>query len=98
MNPGGVAVIDTFALNGPLECGNLDVMCYEEARTQLMLGADFLFQAIRRKAPLSPCALGFVSAQFQRLANLRLKEIIREFGWPLFPPESVGWRCDFDQV
>lgn len=52
--PGGVAVISTFAVDGPPKCSGLEVMRYDESSIQAELGSGFQLQEVRREAHLTP--------------------------------------------
>jgi trans-aconitate methyltransferase len=52
--PGGVAIIATFALDGPTKCSGLEVARYDEASLQAELGDGFALRAVRREAHRTP--------------------------------------------
>lgn len=41
LKPGGHAVIATFAVGGPLKCSGLEIVQYDAAKLQALLGASF---------------------------------------------------------
>lgn len=67
--PGGVAVISTFALDGPPKCSGLEVMRYDESSIQAELGAEFQLQEVRRETHITPwqSEQRFIYFRFQRV-------------------------------
>lgn len=68
LQPGGAAVISTFALDGPPKCSGLDVMRYDEQAVQAELGTEFQLQEVRRETHVTPwqSEQRFVYFRFQR--------------------------------
>ena len=71
LRPGGVAVIGTFAPDGPEKCSGLPVARHDSASLSRILGADFALIATRRHDHLTPWASvqHFQFSSFRRLAG-----------------------------
>ena len=54
LRPGGLAVIATFAEDGPLRCSGLDTMRYSASELHLEFGGDFQLLESRREAHVTP--------------------------------------------
>ncbi len=54
LQPGGTAILSTFATDGPPKCSGLDVMRYDESTMPAELGAEFQLQEIRRENHITP--------------------------------------------
>jgi SAM-dependent methyltransferase len=54
LQPGGMVIISTFALDGPPKCSGLDVMRYDEQSIAAELGAEFRLQEVRRETHITP--------------------------------------------
>lgn len=54
LNPGGHAIIATFAEDGPLQCSGLDVVRYSPASLANALGDEFRLRQARRVTHLTP--------------------------------------------
>lgn len=69
LQPGGAAVISTFALDGPPKCSGLEIIRYDEKSIQAELGAEFQLQEVRRETHLTPWQTEqrFIYFRFQRL-------------------------------
>lgn len=69
LQPGGAAVISTFALDGPPKCSGLEVMRYDEQSIQADLGAEFQLQEVRRETHITPwqSEQRFIYFRFQRV-------------------------------
>jgi SAM-dependent methyltransferase len=69
LQPGGVAIISTFALDGPPKCSELDVRRYDEQSIQAELGAEFQLQEVRRETHITPwqSEQRFIYFRFQRV-------------------------------
>jgi trans-aconitate methyltransferase len=69
LEPGGTAIIATFAPEGPEKCSGLPVMRYDEDSLQRELGTEFELQEARRESHLTPwrSEQRFLYARFRRL-------------------------------
>ena len=54
LQPGGIVVISTFALDGPAKCSGLDVVRYDEQAMAAELGEEFQLQEVRRETHITP--------------------------------------------
>jgi SAM-dependent methyltransferase len=54
LQPGGTAIIASFALDGPPKCSGLDVVRYDERSILTELGAEFQLREIRRETHITP--------------------------------------------
>ncbi|MBU6411578.1 MAG: class I SAM-dependent methyltransferase [Verrucomicrobiota bacterium] len=54
LEPGGGAIISTFALDGPPQCSGLKVVRYGEKSIVAELGAGFRLEEVRRETHLTP--------------------------------------------
>ncbi len=54
LRPGGLAVIATFAEDGPVRCSGLDTMRYSASELHTEFGADFRLLESRREAHVTP--------------------------------------------
>lgn len=54
LNPGGTAIIATFALDGPPKCSGLDVVRYDEQSIARELGDEFGLRDVRRETHVTP--------------------------------------------
>jgi len=54
LQPGGAAIIATFALDGPPKCSGLDVMRYDEQSILTELGPELHLQEVRRQTHVTP--------------------------------------------
>lgn len=54
LRPGGLAVIATFAEDGPVRCSGLDTMRYSASELHAEFGADFRLLESRREAHVTP--------------------------------------------
>lgn len=52
--PGGHVIIATFAPDGPSRCSGLDVVRYDEAGMEAVLGPRFILREARRETHLTP--------------------------------------------
>lgn len=72
LEPGGTAIIATFALDGPPRCSGLDVMRHDEASLGAELGGQFRLRESRREIHLTPwqAAQSFLYCRFQQISKL----------------------------
>lgn len=54
IEPGGAAIIATFAMDGPSKCSGLDVVRYDEKAMLAELGGEFALQEVRREVHRTP--------------------------------------------
>lgn len=54
LQPGGIVVMSTFALDGPAKCSGLDVVRHDEASLLAELGAEFRLQEVRHEVHITP--------------------------------------------
>jgi len=54
VRPGGLVIVATFALDGPLQCSGLDVMRYDAERLHAEFGAPFTLLAHETEAHHTP--------------------------------------------
>lgn len=68
LQPGGTAIIATFAPDGPPKCSGLDVIRYDDRSILTELGAEFQLQQVRRETHLTPwqSEQRFIYFRFQR--------------------------------
>ncbi len=52
--PGGIAIVSTFALDGPSKCSGLNVMRYDEQSIVAELGPEFTLQEVCRETHITP--------------------------------------------
>jgi SAM-dependent methyltransferase len=70
LQPDGVAIISTFALDGPPKCSGLEVMRHDESSIQAELGAQFRLQETRCETHITPwqSEQRFIYFRFRRVA------------------------------
>ena len=54
LQPGGIALISTFAMDGPPKCSGLDVIRYDEQSMLAELGTEFQLLEVRRETHATP--------------------------------------------
>lgn len=65
----GHAVIATFAVGGPTQCSNLDIVQYDEAEICAELGEDFILRSIHHELHVTPAnkEQAFIYFHFQKV-------------------------------
>ena len=68
LEPGGTAIISTFALDGPSKCSGLEVMRYDEQTISVELGEEFQLQETHHEKHMTPWETeqSFVYFRFRR--------------------------------
>jgi SAM-dependent methyltransferase len=54
LEPGGTAIMATFALDGPPKCSGLEVVRYDESAMMAEVGSEFVLQDVRRENHKTP--------------------------------------------
>jgi SAM-dependent methyltransferase len=88
LRPGGVAIIGTFALDGPEKCSGLPVARYDAESLAAVLGKGFELEATRRHDHTTPWG----SVQRFQFTTFR-KDFVLDRGPPSTPGEQPHGIC-----